>query len=455
MWAWALIGCGPAEQVDGPSLALPDGAAASAPLAIPSPALPLPKPALSSGPGGSCFVTTDGAPGCWGPTNAGGDLAPSKGPFVDIAKAKGFTCGLRADGSLACWGDTTPPTGEFVAIEGADGMCALTRAGALVCWAMDAPAIGPGPFAALAMDEGRGCALRAADGVAECWGDPQIAPPTGAFTAIDVGRHTACGLRTSGVISCWGSNLYGYGNTGRSEPPAGPFTALVVGEERSCAIDAAGAATCWPDIGDPLRGVYSEGSVAGTDGVFATPDGSIVRGTMYAGVHPAFPTADVATTDLLFLADAVPPNPDWVEFAPMNAGFSVLMPIAPSPGARGTWTATPPIGERTFEIILVPNHDQPADAALDAWVATIPANKPDYELLASSSEAVDGHPARRLYYRGKGQRERVLAVADGTHLVVASAVWRDDAVIGNATERFLASLQLRPWDPTRLIAPSP
>ncbi len=106
-------------------------------------------PAISSGVGHSCAITTDGTATCWG-ANA--------------------------------WGQADAPEGQFSAIAAGNiSSCAITTAGAATCWG----------------DEGFS----------------QLDAPEGQFSAISAGGGHSCSIRVDGTITCWGSNSRGESDT--------------------------------------------------------------------------------------------------------------------------------------------------------------------------------------------------------------------------------------------------
>ena len=94
------------------------------------------------------------------------------------------------------------------------------------------------------------CAVRESDSELECWGTNsfgrsvldygQANPPEGEFTSVSAGYLHACGLRTTGEITCWGATT--------SDAPTrlrGVFTQVSSGTTHSCALRENGAVECW------------------------------------------------------------------------------------------------------------------------------------------------------------------------------------------------------------------
>jgi alpha-tubulin suppressor-like RCC1 family protein len=74
-------------------------------------------------------------------------------------------------------------------------------------------------------------------------------PPSGAFTQLSAGGLHTCGVKTDGVLACWGAN-----SSGQATPPAGTFTQVSAGALHTCAIQSNGTVTCWGDNA-PASGV--------------------------------------------------------------------------------------------------------------------------------------------------------------------------------------------------------
>ena len=87
------------------------------------------------------------------------------------------------------------------------------------------------------------CGLRAS-GTIVCWGGNSYGesiPPASAFTQVSAGYYFACGIRaTGGAAVCWGDNAYGV-----TSAPPGSFTQVSAGGDIACGVQAHGAAVCW------------------------------------------------------------------------------------------------------------------------------------------------------------------------------------------------------------------
>lgn len=220
----------------------------------------------------SCAVAVEGSVRCWG---ADADLAVPAGDFEKVY-AHGYAfglCGLRTDGEYVCWGQdgrygtlSDAPEGKFEALALELGQaCALRTDGAVLCWGSDAAAgdgrfaaplvhrtnargdrflgSADGPYAALSLGYGHGCAL-AVDGSVQCWGDNnsgQAEPQQGPFVEVTAGGDFTCGLGAAGEVSCWG-----HGSAHR-EARASALSRISAGQSFLCGVLASDATvSCWP-----------------------------------------------------------------------------------------------------------------------------------------------------------------------------------------------------------------
>jgi alpha-tubulin suppressor-like RCC1 family protein len=245
--------------------------------------------ALALGAQHACVLTERGEAFCWGTSSHGQlgmgsrDISSVPVPvagghrFVAIHAGGRHTCALTADGDAYCWGDNG--FGQL-----GDG----TSSQALV----PTPVAGGLKFAALSVGGWTHTCGRATDGRLFCWGSDQdgqlglAAPETciggsgeipcsrtprevalgGTASAVDAGFFHTCALRTGGVATCWGNNVFGQmgsGSTGDRVPPtdvAGPvrFGSVSAGAVHTCGLDANGSAYCW---GNGFAGALGVGGV--------------------------------------------------------------------------------------------------------------------------------------------------------------------------------------------------
>ena len=174
----------------------------------------------STGSGSSSAATGSGTASGSGTAGSGSQEIASTAPTPALSVSVANVCNVEPDGSLLCtgleeFGVNDPPAGAFSRVE-----------------------VGP-DYA---------CALRAADGGVECWGEPvedleQTAPPEGPFASIALAADVACGLRPTGEIACWGDD-----SLGQASPPEGAFVGLDLADGQGCAIAADGAVLCWGDV---------------------------------------------------------------------------------------------------------------------------------------------------------------------------------------------------------------
>ena len=69
-------------------------------------------------------------------------------------------------------------------------------------------------------------------------GSPADTSPT--FAWVSAGNRHSCGVRTNGMVTCWGT-LFG----GQLDAPSGSFTEVSAGRWHSCGVRTNGTVTCW------------------------------------------------------------------------------------------------------------------------------------------------------------------------------------------------------------------
>ena len=70
--------------------------------------------------------------------------------------------------------------------------------------------------------------------------DGQATPPAGTFSQLSAGSEHTCGVKTDGIVACWGAD-----ECGQATPPAGTFSQLSAGSEQTCGVTTDGTVACW------------------------------------------------------------------------------------------------------------------------------------------------------------------------------------------------------------------
>jgi alpha-tubulin suppressor-like RCC1 family protein/uncharacterized protein YjdB len=232
----------------------------------------------------ACGIGTDGSTWCWGANTVGnvGDgtrtdraspvrvMAPPGVVFATIAVGPMHTCARTANGAAWCWGSSQgsgsgtngtlfplpvrvqAPSGvTFASLTAGSGTtCGLTPLGAAYCWGFNA--------------EGQ-------LGTGTAGGDllvPALVAGGLTFGALETNMDHSCGIATSGVTYCWGSNRTGALGDGSFISRSAP-TPLVTSAPRfvrlsrgafahACAITASGQVYCW---GEGIVGQLGDGTL--------------------------------------------------------------------------------------------------------------------------------------------------------------------------------------------------
>lgn len=268
--------------------------------------------------GGACGVTVGGAAYCWGRNDYGqlGNgtvgvdsdvpvLVAGGLQFRAVAAGHDHACGLTAAGAIYCWGsnqqgrlgngnvgvDSDEPvpvigTVSYAALSagGYDRSCGIATSGEAYCWGGGGPSplegrpfvvtpalvLGGVPFSTV--EPGSFLHLcGVGNGAGYCWGqdfggelgtgtpgvdEPAPAPVLGGYqwTYIGAGAQASCGLRTDGIVMCWGldnNGELGQGGVGSTlTMPSAivggiTFTQLSVGHGTTCGLISNGEAYCW------------------------------------------------------------------------------------------------------------------------------------------------------------------------------------------------------------------
>ena len=141
-----------------------------------------------------------------------------------------------------------------------------------------AAAVARAGFTELSTGGDHACGLRT-DGTLTCWGSDQFGqatPPTGSFTQVSSGVYHSCGLRADTTITCWGSDQFG---RAAPSPPTGSFTQVSSGSAHSCGLRSGGSVECWGDnrLGQAtaLSGSFMSVSAGGYHSCALRTDGTI------------------------------------------------------------------------------------------------------------------------------------------------------------------------------------
>ncbi|MFN3827124.1 MAG: LamG-like jellyroll fold domain-containing protein [Micavibrio sp.] len=280
---------------------------------------------ISAGDAHTCGIQTDGTGWCWG-IGSGGQVGDNGATqrhaptAIDLATnsvtgsswimidtgSSGTNCGIRNDNTAWCWGwgsdgrlgdgDTSnnlAPNivsggGSWSNISvGASHACGVQTNGTGWCWGNNGNGrLGDGGGAAaqqttpfqvsggftwtkISASDQHSCGIRT-DGVLMCWGEgdngrlgtgnsTDVNVPTsisGGGTWIDVwaGLASTCALKSDNTIWCWGSasngalgnnQRFGSFNTPQPITGGGKWTSLHSSEDTTCAINQNGESWCW------------------------------------------------------------------------------------------------------------------------------------------------------------------------------------------------------------------
>ena len=211
---------------------------------------------LAGGTDHSCGLRSNGSIMCWGSDAFGQSSPPIDTDFVDLSAGENHSCGVHVDGTITCWGSDvfgqkSPPMDSFKLLSsGAFFNCALDADGYPSCWGMGTAASDVPvelPYRQLAAGDLHTCQI-ATDGTLGCWtSEPQPGlPPVGQFIDHDGVEDYACAIRAAtGVAECFGPNTLG-----RANPLGGPFTQIATGVDHACGLRINGTLSCWGDNGD-------------------------------------------------------------------------------------------------------------------------------------------------------------------------------------------------------------
>ncbi|MEE2750705.1 MAG: MopE-related protein [Myxococcota bacterium] len=259
--------------------------------------------ALHAGAFTTCGIKSNGDPQCWGRTDTSDSTdivstTPASGDYTEVAVSRmdEVACAVNWSTSLVdCWGYTghlieaNLPTSEQLSglSLGLDMACGIdtTTYEDITCWGGACPTTScvPPPTAIwtdsssqfpvydgwrklVVNSEYVGCAISAAHGILECWGDPNsqvysLAPSVPTVNGILSNSHNnyidigmtdtvACAiynnyfgqLATQGAIECWGDSNH----SAHSPPQTTNWNEISCGHNYCCATNGL-ATECWGD----------------------------------------------------------------------------------------------------------------------------------------------------------------------------------------------------------------
>lgn len=259
----------------------------------------------------TCAVTTAGRLKCWG-NNAGQFVVGTTTgfnnirdvnqdiKFASVSVGKGSACGINLNQKLYCWGSNL--NGEI----GDRGTLARNAAVivdskesyTMVSVSNDSTMNAPFPHA---------CGITTS-GVLKCWGSnqlgklgdgttvqkikPKVIDSGITYSYVTAGYYNTCAITTAGVLKCWGENSkgqLGIGSVVSQSLPAvvasGTAYSVVVtsarydnGNHHTCAITTAGQLQCW---GSNHQGQLGNGTTSASPSTSPVP---IDTGETYAAV---------------------------------------------------------------------------------------------------------------------------------------------------------------------------
>jgi hypothetical protein len=139
-------------------------------------------------------------------------LTPISTTLPQASAGDWHTCAIQTSGRVACWGSNEVyPIGEDNYVDFDNGR--------FVGQSMPPE----GDFRQISSGASLTCGVKT-NGIVKCWGSNdkgQATPPAGIFQQVSVGAHHTCGLRTSGIIDCWGGRQRWSGYSPNRYIPAG------------------------------------------------------------------------------------------------------------------------------------------------------------------------------------------------------------------------------------------
>jgi len=238
---------------------------------------------VAAGGAHTCALLSSGLVYCWGRNTHGelgnGTTTGSSHPVqasgitnaIQISAGDENTCAVLSTGQVKCWGDNHWGQLGIGLYDGPDcgGTCYASPAG-------PATGIGPPYVAATQVSTGAGHACaHLADNTIRCWGhndhgqigsvtnsppanpSPSVVlPPASTGTEVTTGLYHSCALLASGLVDCWGYDLFGQLGNALNSDTWTPQNAIGIlfpnvathvsaGNYHSCATLTDGNVACW------------------------------------------------------------------------------------------------------------------------------------------------------------------------------------------------------------------
>ncbi len=204
----------------------------------------------------TCAIQTDHTVKCWGMNSYN-----LPGEYQQVELSAATVCGLHLDGTIECTGynadgQADPPEGTFIDMDmkGTFGCALRASDGTAVCWGRT-DIVGnppPGSFTDIAVTGAKACATNTL-GEVTCWGAGDTTPSSSLLGQMTGEMYHFCGLTTSDGMSCWGAEIaYSTGQEGTWD---GPYESVVAGQGLSCGLTPTGYLDCY---GTPDHPVYFE-----------------------------------------------------------------------------------------------------------------------------------------------------------------------------------------------------
>jgi alpha-tubulin suppressor-like RCC1 family protein len=275
---------------------------------------------ISAGSTHTCALDLTGAAYCWGTGMLGaGPAATSTTPqavsggltFSDIAVGRNHSCAVASDGGGYCWGVNA--SGQIGNGSTTDRMTP-TRVGGVIVSGNDVIVINPS-FSRITAGRSHSCGVSTTN-VAMCWGSNTSGQLGGgtqggstlavavagslAFTHLSAGADHTCGVSTTNQVLCWGSDNFGQlgdgtpgGVSTTPAPVAGatPFSAVSAGGLHSCGLSTGGALYCW---GFNASSQLGDGMAAQRNSPFLVSGGGVSTAVSSGASHACGVRAGVA-----------------------------------------------------------------------------------------------------------------------------------------------------------------